>query len=136
MPLKSTTMIQFAQEKSEAKNVLGGPLAVCGTNPMTGYFRDGCCKTDAGDVGSHTVCAKVTSEFLEFSASRGNDLMTANPTFGFPGLKHGDRWCLCAARWLEAFEAGVAPSVVLEATHEKALEIIELTDLQKHAVAG
>ncbi len=129
-------MIQFANQKTEAKNVLGGPLAVCGTDPMTGYFRDGCCNTDATDAGSHTVCVKVTSEFLEFSASRGNDLSTPNPMYGFPGLKPGDRWCLCAARWLEAFEAGVAPSVVLEATHEKALEIIDLEDLQQYAIAG
>ena len=129
-------MIQFAKSKTQAKNVLGGPLAICGTDPMTGYFRDGCCNTDASDAGSHTVCVKVTAEFLEFSASRGNDLSTANPMYGFPGLKPGDRWCLCAARWLEAFEAGVAPSVVLEATHEKALDIIELADLQKHAVSG
>ncbi|NDJ59556.1 MAG: DUF2237 domain-containing protein [Chloroflexi bacterium] len=118
----------------QAKNVLGGPLETCGTDPMTGYFRDGCCNTGPDDVGSHVVCARVTAAFLEFSRSRGNDLITPRPHYGFPGLKPGDRWCLCALRWLEAFEAGCAPPVILAATHQKALQYIALADLQAHAL--
>jgi uncharacterized protein (DUF2237 family) len=118
---------------AEQRNVLGGPLAACGTNPMTGFFRSGCCETGLGDVGSHTVCARLTAEFLAFTKEQGNDLTTPMPQFGFPGLKPGDRWCLCAARWKEALEAGVAPPVVLAATHELALEVVSLDDLRAHA---
>jgi len=121
-------MIQIAE-----RNVLGGTLAPCSTDPMTGFFRDGCCRTGEDDLGSHTVCALMTAEFLEFSRARGNDLMTPVPQYGFPGLQAGDRWCLCAARWREALGAGCAPQVVLEATHERALEICSLEDLQAHA---
>ncbi len=117
-----------------ARNVLGGPLVACSHDPLTGWFRDGCCNTDDRDVGLHTVCAVMTAAFLAFSRSRGNDLVTPRPEYGFPGLKPGDRWCLCAARWLEAFEAGCAPAVVLEATHMRALEICRLEDLKAHAV--
>src|ERR1700685_3408290 len=115
---------------SEQRNVLGGPLAVCSTNPTTGFFRTGCCETPRGDSGSHTVCARLTAEFLDFSKDRGNDLSTPVPDFGFPGLKPGDRWCLCAARWQEALEAGVAPPVILAATNELALEVLSLDDLR------
>jgi hypothetical protein len=115
------------------KNVLGGTLSLCSTEPMTGWFRDGCCNTDANDQGRHVVCAVVTAEFLEFSRSAGNDLSTPRPEYGFPGLVPGDRWCLCAARWEEARLAGFAPEVVLEATHAKALETTALGHLQAHA---
>ena len=116
----------------EALNVLGEPLAECGTDPMTGWFRDGCCRTDEDDHGSHTVCTIVTSAFLAFSKNRGNDLST--PRGGFPGLKPGDSWCLCAARWREAHEAGYAPQVRLAATHLRALDIVSLPALAEHAV--
>jgi len=116
------------------KNVLGTELQSCSTDPMTGFFRNGCCHTSAEDIGRHVVCAKMTAAFLEFSRKRGNDLSTPQPAYGFPGLKPDDRWCLCAARWQEAFEAGAAPPVVLAATHETALEIVALEDLKKHAV--
>ena len=119
---------------AQAKNVLGGDLKVCGTSPATGFYRDGCCNTGPSDDGLHLVCAQVTDEFLRFSASRGNDLITAIPAFGFPGLKDGDRWCLCVERWKEAFQAGVAPPVVLAATHISALEFVELEDLQANAL--
>lgn len=119
---------------SHGKNVLGTDLQVCCTDPMTGFYRDGCCRTGAGDVGLHVVCAQLTAEFLAFSASRGNDLSTPNPEYGFPGLKPGDRWCLCALRWKEALEEGLAPPVVLEATHVSALEFVDLEQLQRHAV--
>jgi len=115
------------------KNIFGEPLQSCCTNPLTGFYRDGFCKTDEYDHGSHTVCAIVTAEFLSFSKSRGNDLITPIPEYRFPGLKPGDKWCLCASRWKEAFEAGVAPKVVLEATHEKALEYVSINDLIAHA---
>jgi uncharacterized protein len=117
-----------------ARNVLGGPLATCGASPLTGYFRDGCCNTDASDRGSHTVCAVVTAEFLAFSKSRGNDLSTPMPEYEFPGLKPGDAWCLCAARWLEAYQAGMAPKVRLLATHLAALRIVPLAALKEHAI--
>lgn len=117
-----------------AKNVLGTDLQDCSHDPLTGFFRDGCCNTGAEDVGLHLVCSEVTEEFLTFSKSVGNDLSTPHPEFGFPGLKPGNRWCLCALRWKEAFEAGVAPAVVLEATHISTLEFIDLEDLQDHAV--
>jgi hypothetical protein len=122
------------QIATDARNVLGEPLAQCGTAPLTGYFRDGCCRTDRTDLGRHVVCARVTAAFLEFSAARGNDLSTPAPEFGFPGLKPGDRWCLCAARWQEALEADAAPGVVLAATEISALEIIDIADLKRHAV--
>ncbi len=118
-----------------SRNVLGGVLAVCGNDPVTGWFRDGCCRTDANDRGSHTVCAVVTAAFLEFSVAQGNDLVTPAPEYGFPGLKPGDRWCLCASRWMDAFRAGVAPQVVLEATNQAALRIVPLEALLAHAVA-
>ena len=117
-----------------AKNVLGGELQLCSSDPLTGFYRDGCCNTGGSDTGLHVVCAQVSAEFLEFSRSRGNDLSTPNPTFQFPGLVPGDRWCLCAARWKEAYDAGVAPAVVLEATHVSALEFASLEELQEHAV--
>lgn len=117
----------------DALNVLGEPLQACSYDPLTGYFRDGCCNTDANDHGTHVVCARMTAEFLTFSAERGNDLITPRPEWRFPGLKPGDRWCLCATRWKEACEAGVAPPVVLAATHSKVLEFVELEDLKAHA---
>jgi uncharacterized protein (DUF2237 family) len=117
-----------------AKNVLGGDLQACCTSPMTGFYRDGYCNTGRGDVGLHLVCARMTAEFLAFSRQRGNDLSTPNPMFDFPGLVPGDGWCLCVERWREALEAGVAPPVVLEATHISALEFVGLEDLQAHAV--
>lgn len=115
-----------------ARNVLGQPLEACSTAPMTGFFRDGCCNTSAEDRGSHTVCAVVTDDFLAFSRARGNDLSTAMPQFGFPGLKAGDRWCLCAPRWQEALTAGHAPRVMLRSTHEGALTHCTLADLKAH----
>jgi uncharacterized protein (DUF2237 family) len=118
-----------------ARNVLGGELQTCGTDPMTGFYRSGCCDTGAEDAGVHTVCARVSAEFLAFSSSRGNDLATPRPEYGFPGLRPGDRWCLCAERWVEAHEAGVAPPVVLEATHARTLEWVDLDDLRQHAAA-
>jgi uncharacterized protein (DUF2237 family) len=118
----------------EGRNVLGEPLEACSTRPMTGYYRDGCCNTGREDIGSHTVCAVMTLAFLEFSKSRGNDLSTPVPEFGFPGLKPGDRWCLCAPRWQEAFEANQAPRVVLRATHEGALVHCSLADLKHFAL--
>ena len=117
-----------------AKNVLGGPLVPCSVDPLTGWYRDGCCNTDAADHGLHTVCVVVTDEFLAFSQAAGNDLSTPRPEYGFPGLKPGDNWCLCAARWEEARRAGFAPDVVLEATHAKTLEATLLGHLQAHAV--
>lgn len=117
-------------------NVRGDELSPCSNEPLTGFFRDGCCNTSEEDAGCHTVCAVVTDDFLEFSRSRGNDLMTPMPAFGFPGLKAGDRWCLCAARWLEAYRAGCAPRVVLESTHRKTLEIVPLSALESHAVSA
>ena len=114
------------------KNILGTNLEVCSLNPITGFTRSGCCETGPEDRGQHTVCAEVTDEFLQFSKLQGNDLMTPRPEFNFTGLKSGDRWCLCASRWLEALEEGIAPPVILEATHEKALEIINLAELKYH----
>lgn len=122
------------QTAPTARNVLGGPLSTCGTNPLTGFRRTGCCDTGPDDLGVHVVCAQVTAEFLAFSRSRGNDLVTPRPEYGFAGLKPGDRWCLCASRWQEALEAGVAPPVVLAATHEAALEIVRREDLLRHAI--
>lgn len=114
-------------------NVLGTELQACSFDPLTGYLRDGCCQTDESDRGSHLICAKVTQEFLLFSLERGNDLMTPHPEWRFAGLKPGDRWCLCAIRWTEAFAAGVAPPVVLECTHQNALQWASLEQLQAHA---
>lgn len=116
-----------------SRNVLGTELQACSFDPLTGYLRNGCCETGESDRGSHVICAKVTQEFLLFSLERGNDLMTARPEWRFAGLKPGDRWCLCALRWSEALAAGVAPPVVLECTHEKALQWASLEQLQAHA---
>ena len=115
-------------------NVLGAPLESCSVRPMTGWMRDGCCRTDAHDRGSHTVCAQMTADFLAFSVSRGNDLVTPVPAFQFPGLKPGDRWCLCADRWMEAYRAGVAPPVVLSATNRRALDRVPLDALLENAM--
>jgi hypothetical protein len=120
--------------EAEPRNVFGGKLEDCSIKPMTGFFRNGCCDTSAEDVGSHTVCAVMTDEFLKFSKARGNDLSTPMPDYGFPGLKPGDRWCLCAPRWQEAHLAGQAPRVVLRATHEGALAFCSLADLKRHAI--
>jgi uncharacterized protein (DUF2237 family) len=118
------------------KNVLGGELKSCSEQPMTGFFRDGCCNTGPHDTGAHTVCAELTAEFLQFSKNAGNDLSTPRPEFAFPGLNPGDRWCLCAARWVEAFEAGAAPRVVLESTHERTLDYVPLATLRRFAIPG
>jgi len=126
--------VRDADRPSSARNVLGGPLAPCCEDPITGFYRDGYCHTSPQDVGSHTVCARLTEAFLEFSLLRGNDLTTPRPEFDFPGLRPGDRWCLCIARWREALEAGVAPPVVLAATHEKALAVVTLEQLSRHAL--
>lgn len=120
--------------KPQQKNVLGTTLQVCSLDPITGFTRNGCCETGADDTGSHTVCAQVTEEFLAFSISRGNDLSTPRPEYGFEGLQAGDRWCLCASRWLEASEAGFAPPVILEACNERSLQIVTLADLEYHAL--
>lgn len=118
----------------QAKNILGTDLELCCTDPMTGFFRDGFCNTNQMDHGTHVVCAIITAEFLEFTKSRGNDLSTPRPEYGFPGLKPGDGWCLCANRWKEAYEAGMAPPIKPEATHVKALEIIDIAKLEKNYV--
>ncbi|HEY1244266.1 MAG TPA: DUF2237 domain-containing protein [Hyphomicrobiaceae bacterium] len=118
----------------EQRNVFGEPLAVCSAKPLTGFYRTGCCETGPEDIGIHTVCVEVTTAFLAFSKTVGNDLSTPRPEFGFAGLKPGDRWCLCAARWQEALEAGAAPRVVLGATHEATLDILQLTDLKRYAL--
>jgi uncharacterized protein (DUF2237 family) len=117
-----------------ARNVLGGTLLPCSVAPVTGFFRDGCCNTGPMDHGLHVVCAEMTEAFLAFSAARGNDLSTPRPEYGFPGLKPGDRWCLCAARWEEARLAGRAPKVLLEATHQAALAVVSLAHLRTHAL--
>jgi len=119
-----------------AKNVFGEPLITCSTEPLTGFYRDGCCETGPQDLGSHTVCAQVTAEFLDFSKSRGNDLVTARPEYNFPGLKPGDFWCLCASRWYEAYQAGKAPKVKLEACHENALNVVPLKTLVQYAIGA
>jgi uncharacterized protein (DUF2237 family) len=116
------------------RNVFGEPIAVCSVKPMTGFYRTGCCETGPEDVGVHTVCIQATAEFLAFSKARGNDLSTPRPEFGFAGLSPGDRWCLCAARWQEALQAGAAPRVVLAATHEATLQIVQLADLKRYAL--
>ncbi len=119
----------------QALNVLGSALVPCSYDPLTGFYRDGCCKTDEHDAGSHVICAKVTQEFLDFSVAVGNDLSTPRPEYRFSGLKAGDRWCLCARRWQQAHEAGVAPPVVLESTHARALDFVTLAQLQTCALA-
>ena len=119
-----------------AKNVLGTDLETCSTEPLTGFYRDGCCNTGASDTGLHVICAVMTTDFLKFSKSRGNDLSTPNPLYRIAGLQPGDRWCLCAARWKEAYDAGQAPGVVLRATHISALEFASLEELQEHAADG
>ncbi|MAY34414.1 MAG: hypothetical protein CMM86_17625 [Rhodovulum sp.] len=121
-------------EKDEAINVLDGPLALCSSDPVTGFFRDGHCNPCAADTGSHTVCAVMTAEFLAYSKYVGNDLSTPQPAFGFAGLKPGDQWCLCAARFLQAHDEGCAPRVHLEATHKRALDIVPLSILRQHAL--
>jgi uncharacterized protein (DUF2237 family) len=118
----------------ESKNVLGGQLTPCSLNPLTGFFRDGCCNTSYEDQGMHTVCVVATEEFLEYSKERGNDLSSPRPEFNFPGVKPGDRWCLCAARWLEAYKAGKAPKVILEGTHEETVAIIPITLLREYSL--
>jgi uncharacterized protein (DUF2237 family) len=118
----------------DPRNVFGEPLAPCSLQPRTGFTRSGACETGPDDPGVHGVCARVSAEFLAFSAARGNDLTTPHPEFGFPGLKPGDRWCLCAARWQEALAAGVAPRVVLRATHARVLDVVDLADLKAHAL--
>lgn len=122
--------------RPKPKNVLGGELQVCCTSPMTGFYRDGFCKTGANDTGRHTVCAIVNDEFLEFSKAAGNDLITPHPEWGFPGLKAGDKWCLCVLRWKEAYEAGFAPAVVLEATNEASLQFVSLDELREMSTGG
>ncbi len=119
---------------TEARNVLGGKLETCCTSPMTGFYRDGKCNTGGGDFGAHVVCSQMTEEFLEFTKSRGNDLSTPVPAFDFPGLKPGDQWCLCAARWTEARDAGVAPPLILSASHASALEYASVEELKQHAL--
>ena len=124
--------METSMTKNIAKNVLGTRLQECSLDPLTGFTRTGCCETGPDDRGSHTVCAQVTDEFLAFSISKGNDLSTPRPEYGFEGLVAGDRWCLCATRWLEASDAGFAPPVILEASHEKCLKIVDLADLKYH----
>jgi uncharacterized protein (DUF2237 family) len=119
---------------NDSCNVLGGPLELCGTDPVTGFYRDGCCKSGPEDVGSHTVCVVVTAEFLAYQSAVGNDLVTPRPQYGFVGLQPGDRWCVVALRWRQAYESGVAGPVVLAATHERALDVIPLEALREHAV--
>lgn len=121
-------------QTDSSQNVLGGELQSCSTDPMTGFYRDGCCHTGPRDLGNHVVCAEMTEAFLQFTAEQGNDLMTPRPEMNFPGLEPGDRWCLCAGRWREAVQAGVAPPVILAATHEAALDVIPLDTLKSHAV--
>ena len=120
--------------RDEDVNVVGGELLACSRDPVTGFYRDGCCATGPEDVGSHTVCSVMTAEFLEFSARAGNDLSTPRPDWGFPGLSPGDRWCVCAGTWRQAYEAGVAPPVVLQSTHEETLAVVPLAALKEHAI--
>jgi uncharacterized protein len=119
---------------TDARNVLGGPLDACGDDPVTGFYRDGCCNTGPEDLGSHTVCAVVSAQFLAHQREVGNDLSTPRPEYGFAGLQPGDRWCVCAARWQQAYDDGAPAPVVLAATHERALEVVSLDALQEHAV--
>ena len=126
----------MSDDREDSVNVLGEVLKPCAFDPVTGFFRDGCCNTGPEDRGRHTVCARMTAEFLAFSRARGNDLSTPRPEYGFPGLRPGDRWCLCAARWREAWEAGAAPKVVLASTHRSVLRLVTLEVLQAHALPG
>ncbi|MFO1076871.1 MAG: DUF2237 domain-containing protein [Planctomycetota bacterium] len=126
----------MANEQEPSRNVLGTPLKPCSTNPRTGFFRDGCCNTSNEDLGAHTVCAEMTADFLAFSRAAGNDLSTPRPELGFPGLAPGDRWCLCASRWVEAMEEGKAPRLALESTHERTLEFVPLATLKRYAIPG
>ncbi len=118
----------------DTKNVLGGALRACSNDPTTGFYRNGCCETGPNDTGRHVVCAEMTEAFLRYTKAQGNDLSTPRPEWNFPGLEPGDRWCVCAARWEEALEADAAPPVVLSATHEQALQLLDLEDLRAHAV--
>ena len=120
--------------KHESLNVYGEPLKPCSTDPMTGFFRDGCCNTSPEDMGIHTVCVQLTDEFLQFSKQQGNDLSTPNPQFDFPGLQAGDRWCLCATRWLQAYKAGKAPKVYTRSTHFRTMEVVDIKILKSHAL--
>ena len=120
--------------KEDGYNVFGEPLLVCSSSPLTGAFRNGCCDTGPFDIGTHTVCAMVTQAFLDYSKQRGNDLTRPLPQYNFPGLVEGDRWCLCVSRWKEAHLAGVAPPVILEATHQKTLEVVPLSVLERYAI--
>ena len=124
----------FSSNGKTPHNVLGGALELCCSAPVTGFYRDGYCKTGPEDNGRHVICAEMTEEFLKYTFSRGNDLMTPRPEYRFPGLRPGDRWCLCALRWREALEAGKAPPVILEATHQKALEYVSIDDLKAYAL--
>jgi uncharacterized protein (DUF2237 family) len=125
--------VMRSQEKNLGRNVFNEPLVPCSFDPLTGYFRDGCCRTSEDDIGTHVICAIMSNEFLAFSKSMGNDLTTPRPQWGFPGLSAGDHWCLCALRWKEAYQAGKAPQVVLESTNRRVLEVVELDTLRKHA---
>ena len=118
----------------DSLNVYGKPLRTCCNNPVTGFFRNGCCDTAKGDLGVHTVCVVVTQTFLEFSQSKGNDLITPMPSYNFPGLKEGDKWCLCALRWLEAYNEGVAPQIIISATHKRTLDMVPLDILEQYAI--
>ncbi len=122
------------KQAAQALNVFGQPLAPCGLDPLTGFYRDGCCNTSYDDTGIHTVCVRVSAQFLAFSKARGNDLSTPSPEHGFAGLKPGDQWCLCAGRWKEALDADMAPPVVLAATHEETLAVLALAELKRHAI--
>ena len=126
----------FSSNGEPPKNVLGEDLQHCCQDPMTGFYRDGFCKTGLEDTGRHVICAEMTDDFLRYTFTRGNDLMTPRPEYHFPGLRAGDRWCLCALRWREALEAGKAPPVILEATHQRALEYVSMEDLKAHAIDG
>lgn len=126
--------MSLQEELDEQRNIFGESIEMCSNRPLTGFYRTGCCHTGEDDFGLHTVCIEMTAEFLSFSKMRGNDLSTPLPEFGFPGLKPGDRWCLCAQRWKEALEAGMAPRVVLRATHEATLEIVSIEDLKRYAI--
>jgi uncharacterized protein (DUF2237 family) len=125
--------VMRSQEKNLGRNVFNEPLVPCSFDPLTGYFRDGCCRTSEDDIGTHVICAIMSNEFLAFSKSMGNDLTTPRPQWGFPGLSAGDHWCLCALRWKEAYQAGKAPQVVLESTNRRVLEVVERDTLRKHA---
>ncbi len=133
VPPKQTEVVMPSTQRAPEKNVLGEPLGSCSQSPKTGFYRTGTCSTGPEDRGTHVVCATMTKAFLDFTVSRGNDLVTPRPDFDFPGLKPGDRWCLCATRWREALRAGVAPPVQLANTHEKALEFVTLEELRQHA---